>query len=56
MRGRAAGRTPVDRPGPVIVSGCPLGMKDANVTVTVLDGLTAMDTREEGGGRALSSP
>ena len=59
MGGRTAGRAPADKAEPVVVDGCPSGRMDEDVTPVgsvVLDGLTAMDTREEGGGSAPSSP
>ena len=59
VRGRNAGRVPVDRAVPDDVGGCPNGRTDDDVTVVgsvVLDGLTAIDTRQEGAGSAPSSP
>ena len=59
MRGRVAGRAPVDRAEPVVIDGCPNQRTDDDVTIVdgvVFDGLTAMDTREDGGGSAPSSP
>ena len=49
----------MDRAVPDDVGGCPNGRTDHDVTVVgsvVLDGLTAIDTRQEGTGSAPSSP